>query len=192
MIELRRHRVGVALALALAIAAGILYFFYVPSKTQLLLRQTENASLQQEIDGLTGFLRSAETANHFAAELGEVRSATLHDLYAIDSIETFIDALTADLQMMGMSNVYVVPLIDDLLAPTMVELDGVKLARLKFEIAATGEFINGGIAIEQLENQRYYVAIPSLTVEHDDGITPEVMWNFVLEAHFRTGGASGI
>lgn len=191
MNELRRHRAGIALTLALATAVGILFFMYVPGKTQLSQRRSENASLQQEIDGLTGFLRSAETANHFAAELGDERTATLNDLYAVDSIETFIDVLTADLETMGLSNIYVVPQIDDLLSPTMVELDGVKLARLKFEIAATGAFIDGGMAIEQLESERYYVAVPSMSIEHDDGINPEVVWNFVLQAHFRTGGASG-
>lgn len=191
MNELRRNRTTISLVAAVCLAAGILYFFYVPAKVQLSMRQTENASLQQEIDGVTGFLRSAETANHFAAELGGERTATLNELYAVDSIETFIDAITSSLMEIGLSNIYVVPLIDDLLAPTIVELDGVKLARLKFEIEATGEFIDGGIAMEQIESERYYAAIPTLSIEHDDGITPEVSWNFVLQAHFRTGGISG-
>jgi hypothetical protein len=191
MHELRKNRTVLALLLAGLLAAGTIYFLFMPGRSQLAQLQAENASLQLEIDGLTRFLRSAESTNHFAATLGGERTATLNELYGIDSLESFIDDFAASLEAMGMSNVHIVPLIDDLLAPPIVELDGVKLAQIKFAVEAGGEFIAGGMALEQIEKQRYYVAMPGLSIEHDDGISPEVAWNFVLQAHFRTGGGNG-
>jgi len=191
MNELRKNRTAVVLLAAAAITAGVIYSFYLPGRNRLVLRQSENAALFQEIDGLTNFLRSAETTNHFAASLGGERTATLNEIYAIDSLESFIDDFTAGLEAMGMSNVQIVPVIDDLLAPPMVELDGVKLAQLKFAVEANGDFISGGMALEEIERLRYYVAVPTLSIAHDDGTTSEVTWNFVLQAHFRTGGANG-
>ncbi len=191
MNELRKNRTVVVLLLAGAITTGIIYFLFLPGREQLMLRQSENAALFQEIDGLTDFLRSAESTNLFAASLGGERTATLNEIYAIDSLESFIDDFTSGLEAMGMSNVHIVPVIDDLLAPPTVELDGVKLAQLKFAVEASGDFIDGGMALEEIEKLRYYVAMPTLSIAHDDGATSEVTWNFVLQAHFRTGGANG-
>ncbi len=189
--ELLKNRTVIVLLLAGAVTTGIIYFLFLPGREQLILRQSENAALFQEIDGLTNFLRSAETTNLFAASLGGERTATLNEIYAIDSLESFIDDFTAGLEAMGMSNVHIVPVIDDLLAPPMVELDGVKLAQLKFAVEASGGFIDGGMALEEIEKLRYYVAVPTLSIAGDDGAAPEVAWNFVLQAHFRTGGANG-
>lgn len=191
MNELRKNRTAIVLLLTGAVTAGIIYFLYLPGRDQLALRQSENAALLQEIDELTRFLRSAETTNLFAASLGGERTATLNEIYAIDSVESFIDDFTAGLEAMGMSEVHIVPVIDDLLAPPTVELDGVKLAQLKFAVEAGGGFIDGGMALEEIEKLRYYVAVPTLSISHDDGSASAVVWNFVLQAHFRTGGANG-
>jgi hypothetical protein len=186
--ELIKNRVALTLILAGVLAAGILYFFYLPAQSRVGLGQTENAALQQEIDGLTEFLRSAETANHYSEALASERNSTLSELYSIDSLEAFIDDLTATLEALGMSSIYISPVIEELLAPPTLELDGIKLARLKFDIEAQGEFISGGQALEQIEEQRYYIAVPQLSIDHDDGIAPEVTWSFQLQAYFRTGG----
>jgi hypothetical protein len=188
MNELVKNRVALTLILAGVLAAGVLYFFYLPARSRVGLGQTENAALQQEIGGLTEFLRSAETANHFSEALASERNATLSELYSIDSLETFIDELTTTLEALGMSGIYISPVIEELLAPPTLELDGIKLARLKFDIEAQGEFISGGQALEQIEKQRYYIAVLQLSIDHDDGIAPEVTWSFQLQAYFRTGG----
>ena len=188
MNEIQRNRVALTLILAGVLAAGIFYFFYLPSRSRNALSHTENAALQQEIDGLTEFLRSAETANHFSEALAAERNATLSELYSMDSLEAFIDDLTATLEAMGMSGIYVSPVIEELLAPPTVELDGITIARLKFEVEAQGEYISGGQALEQIEKRRYYIAVPQLSIDHDDGIAPEVTWSFQLQAYFRSGG----
>ncbi len=191
MNELRKNRVALILVLAGLLAAAIFYVFYLPTRGQIVLRRTEINSLQQEIDGLTEFLRSADAANHFAETLAGERTATLNELYSVDSLAAFMDDFKSTLEAAGLSNIYVSPVIDELLSPPTIQLDGVTLARLRFEVEAQGEFINGGRALEGLERQRYYVAVPSLSIEHDDGIAPEVAWNFQLLAHFRTGGPNG-
>ncbi len=191
MNELRKNRIAIVLVLGMTVAAGIFYSMYLPGRSHLTLRQSENAALLQEIDGLTNFLRAAESTNLFAASLGGERTATLNEIYSIDSLELFIDDLTAGLEAMGMSDVHIAPVIDDLLAPPTIELDGVKLAQLKFAVEASGGFIDGGMALEEIERLRYYVAVPTLSITHDDGGASAVVWSFVLQAHFRTGGANG-
>lgn len=188
MSELQKNRVALTLIFAGVLAAGIFYFFYLPARGRIELGRSENAALQQELDGLTEFLRSAETANHYSEALAFERNATLSELYSMDSLEVFIDDLTATLEAMGLSGIYISPVIEELLAPPTVELDGIKLARLKFDVEAQGEFVSGGQALEQIEQQRYYIAVPQLSIDHDEGAAPEVVWSFQLQAYFRTGG----
>lgn len=188
MTELRQHRAVIALVLAGVLVAVLVYGVYLPDREQIAKMHRENTERQQEIIGLTAVLQSADAANFTAMALAGERTATLDELYSVDSIEAFIGEFTMILEAMGLSNVYVSPVIDELLAPPTVELDGATLARLKFDVEAQGRFIAGGQALEALELKRYYVAIPHLSIEHDDGIAPQVLWTFQLLAHFRAGG----
>lgn len=187
MTEIRKYRIALTLILAGVVTVGLLYGFYMPGRSQINQKHAELESLQQEIAGLTTFLQAADAANHFAALQANERSATLSELYAIDSLELFIDDFTMTLEDMGLTGIQISPVIEELLNPPTVELDGIVLARLKFEVVARGMFIDGGQAIEQMEQQRYFVAIPRLEIDHDDGIAPEVNWDFQILVYLRTG-----
>ena len=187
MNEIRKYRVALTLIAAGVVTVGLIYGYYIPGHSQVKNKQAEMASLQQEIDGLTQFLQAADAANHFAALQANERAATLTELYAIDSLEAFIADFSIALEDMGLTGIHVAPVIEELLNPPTVELDGIVLARLKFEVTVQGLFIDGGQAIEQMEQQRYFVAIPHLEIEHDDSIAPEVVWNFQILAYLRTG-----
>lgn len=187
MNEIRKHRIVLVLAAAVMLSVAIYFFMYQPAALNIRAKSGDVEALESEINTLTGVLGTAEHANELTRTLAEQRSEKLNQIYSIDSIEVFIDNFTATLEAWGMSEVKVAPVIEALLAPATTELDGAKLAKVKFDIRAQGTLINGGQATEEIESHQYFIAMPYLTIEHSDRVAPESVWSFQLLAYFRTG-----
>jgi len=179
-----RHKTLFTIGLAVVALIAWMTLLYQPARLRLEMTRAQVASLDQEVNTARQFLM--ETAQVMEKDAwSRQRHDLLTNLCRVDSLETFVDRLTADFSRFGVSHVEFSPDLNELLKENRIPFGGIMLTGGKFEARCQGRFLNLGKALEYLEQQPYFVNLYSINIAYNEATNPEVLCTMNFAVYLR-------
>ena len=184
MKALIRHKVSLVLGFALVALIMWALFLYQPTLKRLGASRAQAALLEQEVNSARQFLTSTAQAMDNDGWLQQ-RQKLLTNLSRVDSLESFVNRLTADFNSFGIMYAEFAPDLHELLKERRIPLGSVILTGSRFDAHCQGRYLSLGKAIEYLEQQPYFSDLHSLTIQYNDATNPDVLCTMNFSVYLR-------
>jgi hypothetical protein len=184
--ELIKYRVVLTLALTFLVLFGWTALVCLPSSSHIRETKTAVASLDQEIANSRQYLTNA-AVNLQSKRWQRQRADMLTGLCRIDSLASFVDHLTADINRFGVNNLDVTPDLNQLLKRDRIAIGNVNLTTAKFTLRCEGGFVNVGRALEYVEGQPYFADLATANFDYADATAPAIVAEMVFSVYLRDG-----
>lgn len=184
MTSLKKYRT--VLVLGASIAAFFLWvsLFYQPTYKEIELSRSQIVQLDRDVDNARQYLTATAQSMEGDSWMRQ-RQSLLSNLTRIDSLENFVDRLTADFSSFGITQAEFAPDLHELLKQSHLPLGNVVLTSGRFEARCEGRFLSFGKAVEHLEKQPYFADLHSLTISYNEATNPNVLCAMNFSVYLR-------
>jgi len=175
-------------ASALLVVAWIALVF-VPGRSATVNYALESAALETDLQQLHSLFLSAGQS---AQQHQDVRSRTSEALSAImpeDSLEQFIDKISAILKTEGLHEITIAPLVEAVLSSRKVIVGNQELSEVLLQTTLVGRYLDIGKALDYLEQQPYFSEYRLVNLAYDDDLNPAIVCQFDLTVYLRAKGS---